>query len=37
MLENNGSNGKSPMKPIIYFQTWRVGKSFSGVKFLTGI
>ncbi|XP_022935247.1 probable magnesium transporter NIPA8 isoform X2 [Cucurbita moschata] len=28
MLENNGSNGKSPMKPIIYFQTWRIGLTF---------
>lgn len=37
MLENNGSIGKTPMKPIIYFQTWRVGKLFCGVKFLVGI
>uniref|UniRef100_A0A0A0L9M2 Probable magnesium transporter n=1 Tax=Cucumis sativus TaxID=3659 RepID=A0A0A0L9M2_CUCSA len=28
MLENNGSIGKTPMKPIIYFQTWRVGITF---------
>ncbi|XP_022983560.1 probable magnesium transporter NIPA8 isoform X1 [Cucurbita maxima] len=28
MLENNGSNGKTPMKPIIYFQTWRIGLTF---------
>ena len=37
ILENNGSNGKAPMKPIIYFQAWRVGKSFSGVQFIIGI
>ena len=37
MLENNGSIGKTPMKPIIYFQTWRVGKLFCGAKFLVGI
>ncbi|XP_022989646.1 probable magnesium transporter NIPA8 isoform X1 [Cucurbita maxima] len=28
VLENNGSNGKAPMKPIIYFQAWRVGITF---------
>ncbi|XP_038877538.1 probable magnesium transporter NIPA8 isoform X2 [Benincasa hispida] len=28
MLENNGSSGKTPLKPIIYFQTWRVGITF---------
>ncbi|XP_022148209.1 probable magnesium transporter NIPA8 isoform X2 [Momordica charantia] len=28
MLENNGPNGKTPIKPIIYFQTWRVGITF---------
>ncbi|KAB1200613.1 NIPA-like protein 3 [Morella rubra] len=25
MLESDGTNGKSPLKPIIYFHTWRVG------------
>lgn len=25
-LESDGANGKLPLKPIIHFQTWRVGK-----------
>ncbi|XP_015893927.1 probable magnesium transporter NIPA8 isoform X1 [Ziziphus jujuba] len=28
MLESDGTNGKLPPKPIIYFQTWRVGIIF---------
>ncbi|GMH24430.1 hypothetical protein Nepgr_026273 [Nepenthes gracilis] len=28
VLDNNGTNGKLMMKPIIYFQTWRVGALF---------
>ncbi|KAF3435337.1 hypothetical protein FNV43_RR22424 [Rhamnella rubrinervis] len=28
LLENDGTNGKLPLKPIIYFQTWRVGIVF---------
>lgn len=25
LLSNDGTHGKSFMKPIIYFQTWRIG------------
>ncbi|GMN57359.1 hypothetical protein TIFTF001_026470 [Ficus carica] len=28
MLESDGTNGKHTLKPIIYFQTWRVGIVF---------
>lgn len=28
MLESDGTNGKHTLKPIIYFQTWRVGILF---------
>ncbi|KAL2455899.1 putative magnesium transporter NIPA8 [Forsythia ovata] len=28
MLGNDGTNGKTIMKPIIYFQTWRIGILF---------
>ncbi|KAL6136000.1 hypothetical protein ACLB2K_061302 [Fragaria x ananassa] len=28
MLEGDGTNGKLPLKPIIYFHTWRVGFLF---------
>lgn len=28
MLESDGANGKHTLKPIIYFQTWRVGIVF---------
>lgn len=29
MLGNEGTNGKAAMKPIIHFQTWRIGKPLS--------
>ncbi|KAG9447330.1 hypothetical protein H6P81_013458 [Aristolochia fimbriata] len=31
MLDNDGSNGKLVLKPIIYFQTWRIGILFFAV------
>lgn len=28
MMEDEGTNGKLVLKPIIYFQTWRIGKLY---------
>lgn len=37
-LEGDGTNGKPTLKPIIYFQSWRVGKVWSSCnKFYIGL
>lgn len=37
MMDGEGMAGKVPLKPIIYFQTWRVGTKLNNWVFIYDI